>query len=379
MKQNGQNTINHTIDCHCGLDPQSPTRKESSSRLGDGGSQSAMTIKALAMIIMTALMVSCEKEIEFNGEQSDPKLVINSLVEPGQRVEACISKSYFFLNTPNTAAPEDLVATLYVNGNRIGEMTPYVDTIWELWGINDYHLVPSYYNDYCPQAGDIVKIIASANGFEDAEGTTSVLPSAVDCQMEVEVVDWSGGYWHQYNYETQEYEEDSVWDVVGHLNLIITVTDPNPGKTDCFRLITSKNNGIRIGKNRRYISFDYDDPIFGANVTENGFIDASDLDTRPEGVFIDMIFDGSSYRIKVKVYFECLVDEDFDPDFFRAPFMVEHLSKEYYNYLNTCNQGEVALQIYSEPIQTYSNVTNGFGIVAGRAVDTLWLPLPLEE
>ena len=59
--------------------------------------------------------------------------------------------------------------------------------------------------------------------------------------------------------------------------------------------------------------------------------------------------------------------------------MLEHLSKEYYNYLNTCNQGDVSLQIWAEPIQTYSNVTNGFGIVGGMAVKTLWLPLPLEE
>ena len=76
---------------------------------------------------------------------------------------------------------------------------------------------------------------------------------------------------------------------------------------------------------------------------------------------------------------ECYIYETFDPDFFCVPFMLEHLSKEYYNYLNTCNQGDVGLQIWSEPIQTYSNVTNGYGMVGGRSVDTMWLPLPIEE
>ena len=114
-------------------------------------------------------------------------------------------------------------------------------------------------------------------------------------------------------------------------------------------------------------------------MTENDYFDLSDLDTRPEGVFTDVLFDGGSYQLKIKVWFECEVGEIFDTDFFRVPFMLEHLSKEYYNYLNTCNQGDVALQIWAEPIQTYSNVTNGFGIVGGRAVKTLWLPLPLEE
>ena len=64
---------------------------------------------------------------------------------------------------------------------------------------------------------------------------------------------------------------------------------------------------------------------------------------------------------------------------FKVSFMVEHLSKEYYNYLNTCNQGDEYTQFFAEPIQTYSNVTNGYGIVAGRTVDTLWVNLPLSE
>ena len=334
--------------------------------------------KVLILLISLALLTSCEKEIKFNGEQSDPKLVINSIVAPGQRVEACISKSYFFLDPANTTTPEDLVASLYVNGNHIGEMMPYVDTVWEVWSM-DYHLVSGFYNDYCPQAGDIVKITATANGFDEVEGTTSPLPKDVDCSMEMEVTDWHTSYIYPYFEEYDEYEEDSLLSVWGYLNLTFTITDPNPGKTDCFRLTTSKNNGIRIDRNWYHFSFDYDDPVFGATMTENEFFDASDLDTRPEGVFTDMLFDGGSYRLKVKVYFECEIDEVFDPDFFRVPFMVEHLSKEYYSYLNTCDQGEELMQFFAEPVQTYSNVTNGFGIVGGRTVNTLWLDLPIEE
>ena len=336
-------------------------------------------ILILTTIATALFLTSCEKEIKFKGEHSDPKLVVNSLVEPGQRVEACISKSYFFLDTPNTTTPDDLVASLYVNGNHIGEMTPGFDTIWEMYWPYDYELIPIYYNDYCPQEGDVVKITASANGFDEVEGTTSALPKALNCPLEVEVTEWHGRYQQNFNYELQEYEDDSVWNVWGELTLTFTITDPNPGKTDCFRLVTSKNSSIRIDKNWRSISFSYDDPIFEAGMTENEFFDASDIDTRPEGVFSDVLFDGGSYRLKLKVEFDCEVDEDFDPDFFQVPFMVERLSKEYYNYLNTCNQGEMVLQILAEPNQTYSNVTNGYGIVAGKAVETLMVALPIEE
>lgn len=380
MKQHTQNTISHTVDLHCGLNTPFPTQKDSSSHLGNVRLLSAMTIKALAMILIATFMVSCEKEIEFNGEQSDPRLVINSIITPGQRVEARISKSYFFLDiNADTQAPDDLVATLYVNGNRIGEMTPFVDTIYEPWGLHAYYLIPGFYSDYRPQEGDIVSVTASANGFEDVEGSTSALPKVLNCPLEVEIENWHSSYFHPHFDEYGEYEEDSLLNVWGYLNLTFTITDPNPGKTDCFRLITSRNSNMSVDQNSRHISFDYDDPIFETGMTENEFFDASDLDTRPEGVFTDMLFDGSSYRLKVKVHFDCELDEDFDPDFFRVPFMVEHLSKEYYNYLNTCNQGDEINSLYAEPIHTYSNVTNGFGIVAGRAVDTLWVDLPLQE
>ena len=106
----------------------------------------------------------------------------------------------------------------------------------------------------------------------------------------------------------------------------------------------------------------------------------SDLETRPEGVFSDVLFDGRSYQVKfTEVYVQMTVEETYDLDFFRLPVRVEHLSKEYYNYLYTCDQGDVAMQIWAEPIQTYSNVTNGYGVLAGRNVHTLLLDLPLEQ
>ena len=204
------------------------------------------------------LLSSCEKEIEFNGEHSNPKLVINSLVEPGKPVGAAISKSFFFLdNDASTLAPDDLVATLYVNGNRIGEMTPHFDTVvsYDIWDPNDSnlgHVRKVYTHDYCPVDGDIVKITASANGFEDVEGVTSALPKAVDCQMEVEIMNWYSQYSYPY-YDGDEHEGDSLLEIAGTLNLTLILTDPNPGKTDYFRLFANKSKGNYSDENWYYL------------------------------------------------------------------------------------------------------------------------------
>lgn len=340
------------------------------------------------LILSLLVLVSCEKEIEFNGEQTDPKLVVNCLAEAGQPVKAYISKSYFFLDTDeNTQVPDDVVATLYVNDNLIGAMTPHTDTIWHSWYDYDeegnpyhsYRLATVFSNEYCPQEGDVVRITASANGYDDVEGTSSPLPKPIDCQMNVEVTRWYGGYTQHYNHQTGQYEEDSVYSISGYMDLTFTISDPNPGQTDYFRFHLNGDNGISIGDNRWSVYFDYDDPIFGTSL-ENDFVDFSDLDLRPEGVFTDVLFDGKEYQIKIKdLHFNMDLAADYNPDFYRVPFNVEHLTKEYYNYLNTCNQGEVGFQIWAEPIQTYSNVKGGYGIVAGHTVETLWLDLPLEE
>ena len=377
MSQNLQNNNNTAVSRHC-----------------EGGTTEAIQKKKplawiASFLAMTfcLFLTSCEKEIEFKGEQTDPKLVINGLMEPGQPVKANISKSYFFLDNPATTAPNDLVATLYVNGNPIGELMQQTDTIFlggytydELGNIIPYYkLTTSFVNDYRPHSGDIIKITASANGFDDVEATTSPLPKAVEPQIHTEVTRWDAWYQHEYNYETNEMEEDSTLWIWVNVDLTLDITDPNPGQGDYFKIRIENRKVDMYSLNSIRTYFEYDDPVFGSALPDNEYIDFDDLETKPQGVFTDVLFDGRSYQLKLKMRVEMTVDEEYDPDFFQLPIRLEHLSKEYYYYLNTCDQGDMSMQIWAEPIQTYSNVKGGYGIVGGRAVNTLWFDLPLEE
>ena len=331
-------------------------------------------------ILSVALLTACEKEIEFNGEQTDPKLVINSLVEPGKPLNAKLSKSVFFLdNEANTDAPDDLVATLYVNGNSIGEMTRCYDTIWNEHVYDDYgnpaftyYLVPVYTSTYTPSIGDVVKITASANGFDDVEGETSPLPNEVDWHpVGLETNQWDVSYY--------DYEGDTSWYIYGKMQLLVEITDPNPGKTDYFKIHVSVGgfSDDETGS-RFYISTTYNDPVFGGTGTEEYDEFNIDLLSRPEGVFTDVLFDGKSYTIKLPLF----IDIDFYeaiPDSFQLPISIEHLSKEYYYFLNTCQQGDEISQFFAEPVQTYSNVKDGYGVVGGRIVDTLEVTVPIGE
>ncbi len=334
---------------------------------------------SIAILLGALFLVSCEKEIEFKGEETDPKLVINSLVEPGRPIKANITKSYFFLdNNPSTAVPDDLVATLYVNGHLVGEMTRQIDTIivdYEYVDIDSvkpvYSMVPIFVNEYRPNPGDVVTITASANGYDDVEASTSPLPNTAS---------WSVGNYHVSHWEMSFYEpyyeqEDTSWYIQGTIELTVEIADPNPGETNYFKMhvetggITDYETGTTY-----YITATYDDPVFGG--TNVGGID---LPMGAEGVFTDVLFDGRSYQIKVPLDLYVSYTSQTAPDILRMPITMEHLTKEYYYYLNTCEQASEIMQLFSEPVQTYTNVEGGYGLVGGRCSDTLWFEMPLTR
>ena len=339
-------------------------------------------ILSLITIATAILLTSCEKEIEFNGEQTEPKLVINSVAVTGQPVKAYISKSYFFLdNEENAQVPDDVVVSLYVNGQPMGEMTPFMDTIWSAtyyWeGETSYRLKKAFGHSYCPQVGDVIKITASANGFDDAAGTTSALPEKptwrITGMLLKEKQMWFG---------FDEAQGDTVWHVDGTVDVKVEITDTQPGIVDCFRLRINQESHYFDGYDPQtyyyYAWPNYTDPIFdGVSPTGVDFVDYQ-LD-EPNGTFIDQLFDGRSYTINLPISFHYTVVEGMPSDFFRIEMYMEHFTKEYFNYLNTSQQGSEMSAFFSEPVQTYSNVDGGFGIVGGRTVDTLQVVLPMEE
>lgn len=335
-------------------------------------------IQTLLFILTIALLASCTKEIEFKGEQSDPKLVINSIVEPGQPVKARISKSYFFLdNSEDTQAPSDLVATLYVNGNAVGEMTPQTDTVWGgeyYWDLEPVYSVWEVYgSSYCPVEGDEVSIKATAKDFDPVEGSTGNLPDLPNCRIK------SLQLTERESWPTSYDDEDTTWQYADTYELIIELTDTHPNTLDCFRM--------RIDENYHYYDTldqyqyhwyayirDYSDPIFGAMSGTN--LEVVDYQiSESNGTFTDQFFDGHSYNVKLSVSVSYIRPEGYsDPS--RVAFYVEHITKDYYDYLYTCNQGDETTQFFAEPIQTHTNVNGGYGIVGGRTTETLWIEIP---
>lgn len=334
----------------------------------------------LLTMTIGSVLTSCTKEIEFKGEQTDPRLVINSVVEPGQPIKARISKSYFFLdNNGNTGTPSDLVATLFVNGNAISEMTKQMDTIWGTeyyWNPEpEYQVMEVFASPYLPLEGDVVEIKASAKGFDPVEGSTGVLPDTPACRIKslrlIESEKWPTAY---------DDDIDTVWHYSDRYELIVELTDTHPNTLDCFRMDIDDDYHYfdtldHYGYNWNAYIVDYSDPIFGAiSSTQLDIIDYQ-LE-EPNGTFTDRFFDGHSYNVKLEIVFSHPSLEGIATEPCCVAFYVEHITKDYYDYLNTCNQGDETMQFFAEPIQTHTNVIGGYGIVGGRKTETLWIEFP---
>ena len=109
-----------------------------------------------------------------------------------------------------------------------------------------------------------------------------------------------------------------------------------------------------------------DDPIF-ENMSGSLI---EDIYSSSRDIFIDKIFDGSHYEIKIPFEVETKSDTIYHNE---AEFeiILEHIDLDLYKYYNTLYAEQENPGFFSEPVQIHSNVEGGYGIVAGRNCETI--------
>jgi hypothetical protein len=315
------------------------------------------------------LFVSCTKEVKFDGEQKESKLVINCLCEPEKPIKARITKSYFMLDYYGNSELHGAVdAKLYVNGNFQENLVNTSDTI-DSSGQDD----PVYMSQYLPNVGDVVKIQVSSAGFVDAEGTSEAIPDVANFQSTLEdlMLQW------QYDYEYYDWEGDTSYcysSYSGNANLQVTLTDNNPEEMDYYYLHFALENHSETPNYHGRLNIQYTDPIFDPVGLNSGLFDFEIYNN--EGLFSDKFFAGKSYTIKIPIDFALEMPQEAQSDF-SLSVSVKHVSKAYFNYLSTCGNGNNmdGMAFFTEPMQIYSNVENGFGIVGSVNEKTQSIPL----
>lgn len=325
-------------------------------------SKSALSV--LLFLFAAVSFFSCTKEVEFNSKHVDPKLVLNAFVYNGEYISFTVSKSVFFLDyLYDASTPDGVNAKLKVNGVEVGGLvvsddTVYTGSYYEHKGEWDefYFIRKKYTSNYKAQSNDKVEIIVSAPGYETVWSECVVLDDGLLIEANYTITDSFKNKAYSVNGDSDIFFLHYV------IDLRVKITDLNPGQKDYYILDYNSSYealGLETGWNA-YV--DSDDPLFGVTSSFIGEFDIVDIEGLDKFfIFDDKLFDGKSYtfRANVNIYGnfkkgEDLIDMDLN---------ILRLDENLYKYYNTYSEEQdIWMTFLYEPIQTYTNVNNGYGI-----------------
>ena len=304
---------------------------------------------------MTLALASCEKIIDFNGEITDPYLVLISHPQADSTWTVRVSQSRFFLS--GATIPEINNAQVAVTVNGIASD-----------GLATYEGDGMYNTGIVPHPGDSLEIRVNAPERDEITAACRIpqRPTVSDFRVEYDTT--------IYEYTWTDYYTDSTYverDINGSLNLHFKIHDP-AGEHNYYMLRLATNVGEW---SYRYIDVE-DNVLFDIDATNEVF-DLDD-DVQNAGTYVlfsDERINGKAHPTKVNLYIGSVSNnnnmQDLS-DFFIFPCRLEiyAISRDLYLYLKTKkaahNQDEFT-QILSEPVQVHTNINGGIGILGASS------------
>lgn len=336
-------------------------------------------LSILLLLSLTVIYTSCIRDVVLKLDPIPPLLVLNASITPDREVTAFLSKSWFLLDSvPEYELPDKGVRiNVYVNDTFCGIMqrsdNPGTDTEYK----GQYKL-PGYY----VKAGDKIKLEAEVPDFNPVEAQT-VIPQ----KTEIASLD------------------TTLFLNTDHLQMYLTLQD-NPSERNYYRLVVERLlechkgdsvmwvsrfndddwirhsiSGDSIDLERFYfnnLSLTYDDPVFQPDIPSLDYNGA-----HYRGIFSDDLFNGKEYTVT----FSLTPNNSFVTDTLSVTVHYDihflSISEDYYNYLKVLRNfsimslGDANLNGMLEPTATYSNVTDGFGVVTGYQKSTRRITMPV--
>lgn len=325
-------------------------------------------LQTIIFSLFALIVTSCETEIEFRGDDTASLLVVNSILSPDSAVKVHVSESKFFLKDDSSFENvNDAIVNLWVNGSLYEQLLSTGQGF--------------YTGNYIPKAGDIIKITAKNNKFPEVNAESEIVQAtpivSVDTMIHVSdiypIVNGYGNYLDTIGYSKMT-----------EMKISLKFNDP-PNQKNYYKIAVKLNQEYSDGsKYMRNYYFSSDDLVFG-NTTEAGIFDESSYRLYHE--FNDDLFDGKNYSLKLNTSFISIVYDnnpsggtsDLEPvEIVKNELILElqSISKSYYLYLKTRNAGSSVIDFFSEPVQIYSNIEDGIGILGSYNTSRFKIDMP---
>ncbi|GAF05645.1 DUF4249 domain-containing protein [Saccharicrinis fermentans] len=287
----------------------------------------------LTLFFHILLLTGCEKELEYQITNQEPQIVMYAFPMPDSILQLHASYSTQILSTNDYDEIQDLEYTVSVNG---------IEQI----------------NDQYPEGAEWVNIPEIRSKTNDTiqityllkDGTSISGSTTIPLPVSILSLDTA-----QTSYVNDEGDNENM------LRCTLELNDPNTEdnyyqiRVDHIEDITSTP---QVSNTIDYIK---EDKVFLIRDDESVLL--TDVDFL--GTFTDHLFNGNNNKINF------LIPEEYLKQNTQFIIYLYTLTPEYYQFLRTSLEEE-AFRDYPifEPVNIYTNIENGIGVVAGLAVDT---------
>lgn len=315
--------------------------------------------KALLYLTVFMLFASCEKEIEFKGDITEPLLVLNGFALPDSLLVFRLTESRFFLEEADSfPTVRDADVRLYVDGMYKEDLQSQQ---------NGY-----YYSSYRPKQGEVLSLEAQAPGFEAVKAETRLPLQAELLEVDTSITKVGEQYALSYDYdvEAQEYIIDTVGVYTNYeVSMNLKFKDP-PASGDYYRVLVKQF----FSEGENFYEF-YDFYVNNFYTTEMGDLLSLTETQNDYHIYADELFNAKVVDMKLNFGTYSYYDYQRGPISSGARFQVQlqNISQSYYLYLKTLSAYQNAVEFFAEPIQIYSNVQNGVGLFAAYSSSVIEL------
>lgn len=278
-------------------------------------------MKKLVYVLPFLSLLACEKEIDYEIPNPRNKVVIDARLEYGEPLEIYLSESVYSLSSEDPRYRDDFQAWLYTD--EAGSPFPFkVES-------NNLFSPPYVYRLNHPLIpGQNYRIVVQSDDLPKASAEERLLPL-------VEI--------SNFNYNREEKEFD------------FTFRD-DPSTEDYYMITVDELDANSLF----FSSLDLNLEFFEFN----DFFGDSEFDGRQFGyrAFLsDANFNGAQRQVKLKI------EQETSAIF--VELKLHHISKSYYRHELTKSAANNSDGFFSEPVQVFSNIQNGYGIMATSTSD----------
>lgn len=276
-------------------------------------------MKKLGLIIWVVILIACDKQIPYDENSFNPKLVVNAFNHPDSLLRIKLDESFKVLGNPSI---QKLNSSIKIK--LLKDSTKIIDGIF--WVEEGEVVLP-----HKVEAGSIYHLITELDNYPLIEASDRVPIDNVSMNI------------------------DTITEGSVYYKLDITVKDP---PTDNFYVLDISTSGKELSgldsiNNTYPIIFSSVDKIFSSSIQT--ISDGSKL-----ALFDDNLFNGSDKKIGIRILKENLLILRFKP--YTFTIKLKSVSKSMYDYYTTIIQNN---NIYGGPLyfegQIEGNINGGLG------------------